>query len=88
MEKIKGKKDLFMIKVSQTEIEIRRVKGTEKHILKENDSEYIWQYFNEIKGEWDYLLTKRSGSYNQYSQENLELQYQREHKFKRILKTN
>lgn len=41
MEKIEGKKDHFMIRVSKTDIEIRRIKD------EENRPEYTWQYFNE-----------------------------------------
>ncbi len=100
MEKIEGKKDHFMIRVSKTDIEIRRIKDKDDDddadvnelinfiVGSENRPEYTWQYFNEIRGEWDYLFVKTSGIYNQYTQENLELQYQREHKLKRILNTN
>jgi hypothetical protein len=73
MEKIEGKKDHFMIKVSKTDVEIRRIKDVEDDdelikiiIGSENKPGYIWQFFNEITGDWQYLFVKR---YNQYTQD-------------------
>jgi hypothetical protein len=99
MEKIKGKKDHFMIKVSQTEIEIRRIdENSYSEInnmvskimgsIKSDQPKYLWQYYNKLNDEWDEIYVYNSGQYKQYSPENLELRYQREQKFKRILKTN